>query len=200
MEDIYLTIDKPISNILHKEKASKFYGFAIPVHSVEEIKNALISVVKEHPGASHHCYAYKIALKNKIQYRANDDGEPNGTAGMPIYNQILSHNLTNILLVSVRYFGGTKLGISGLIKAYKTSVKYTLAESHIIEKQIKDIILIKFKYPQLSEVMNRIKKNNATILNQKMEISCEIKISIRKSKTNQITNDLSLLKNVKFEL
>lgn len=196
MNDTFFTIKNSVENILYKEKGSKFWGFAFPVSTIEDVKISLQKVKKEHPSARHHCYAYKLGFNNKIQYRMNDDGEPSGTAGTPLYNQILSHKLTNILIVSVRYFGGTKLGVSGLIRAYKTNAKETLGVTKIIEKQIEDRLSIAFHYPQLSEVMNRIKKNEGIILKQKMELSCEIQISIRKSKTACLMRELSLLKNV----
>lgn len=196
MTDTFLTIAQPIENILYKEKGSKFWGFAFPVSTMDEIKDRLEKIKKEHPTARHHCYAYRLGTENDIQYRANDDGEPNGTAGIPIYNQILSHELTNILIISVRYFGGTKLGVSGLIKAYKTNAKETIEAGEIIEKMIETQLVITFQYPQLSEVMNRVKKSEGTILKQKMELSCEIQISIRKSKTEHLIHELSLLKNV----
>ncbi|APD05810.1 xaa-Pro dipeptidase [Flavobacteriaceae bacterium UJ101] len=196
MTDTFFTIEHAVENILYKDKGSKFWGFAFPVSTIEDVKDVLQKIKKEHPTAGHHCYAYKLGTEKTIQYRANDDGEPNGTAGIPIYNQILSHNLTNLVIISVRYFGGTKLGVSGLIKAYKTNAKETLEVAQIIEKKIEDQLTISFQYPQLSEVMNRIKKNEATILKQKMELSCEIQVSIRKSKTESFIEELSLLKNV----
>ncbi len=196
MTDSYLTIAEPVKSILYKDKGSKFWGYAFPVSSLEDVRFFLEEVKKEHPSARHHCYAYKIGTENMVQYRANDDGEPNGTAGIPIYNQILSYNLTNLLIISVRYFGGTKLGVSGLIKAYKTNAKETLENSSIIEKQIEDCITIQFQYPQLSEVMSIIKKSEGTILNQKMELSCEIQLSIRKAKTESLYQELERLKNV----
>lgn len=196
MNDIFYTIAKPIKDILYREKGSKFLGYAFPVNTVEEVKDCLDKIKKEHTTARHYCYAYKIGFENNIQYRANDDGEPNGTAGIPIYNQILSHELTNILIVSVRYFGGTKLGVSGLIKAYKTNAKDTLQAASVIEKQIENQLVVKFNYPQLSKVLNFIKKNEGTILNQKMELSCEIRFMIRKTKTKSLLQKFALMKNV----
>ncbi len=196
MNDIFFTIERPVKDIIHKEKDSKFWGHAFPINTIEDVKDCLKKIKKQHPTARHYCYAYRIGVENNVQYRANDDGEPNGTAGTPIYNQILSHQLTNILVVSVRYFGGTKLGVSGLIKAYKTNTKDILQASSIIEKHIKDAILVQFEYPQLSKIMNIIKKNNGTILKQRMELSCEIQFAIRKTKTELLLHDLSLIKNV----
>ena len=127
LEDIYRTIETPSRETLFKEKASKFFGYAFPVLSEDDVKMKLEYLKKKHPSARHFCYAYQLGIK-EIRFRVNDDGEPNNSAGLPIYGQIQSFELTNILIVSVRYFGGTKLGISGLISAYKTSAKITLEQ------------------------------------------------------------------------
>ena len=125
MQFSYTTIKTEVRDILLKEKGSKFIGFAFPINNEKELKTALEGLKIEHPKATHHCYAFRIGI-NGENYRANDDGEPSGSAGLPIYNQLLAHNLTNILVVIVRYYGGTKLGVSGLVKAYKESTKITL--------------------------------------------------------------------------
>ncbi len=196
MNDIFFTIKQPVKDIIYKEKGSKFWGYAFPINTIENVKDYLEKVKKLHPTARHYCYAYKIGIENNVQYRANDDGEPNGTAGIPIHNQILSYQLTNILIISVRYFGGIKLGVSGLIKAYKTNAKDVLQASSIIEKHIEDAILVKFDYPQFSKVMNLIKKNDGTIAKQKMALSCEIQFAIRKTKTELLLHHFSLMQNV----
>ncbi len=138
-KDTYKTLAKPSEEILFKEKNSKFYGYAFPVTNEDEIKNHLETLRKQHHGAVHFCYAFQIGT-NKIQYRANDDGEPSNSAGMPIYGQIQSFGLTNVLVVIVRFFGGVKLGVGGLISAYRTAAQMALEESEIIEKTI-DIFL-----------------------------------------------------------
>ena len=143
----FFEIKEDIKDISFKEKGSKFIGFALKVNSVNEVKSIISKIKKEHPMARHHCYAYKISDKNL--YRANDDGEPSGTAGLPIYNQILSHDISNIILVVVRYFGGTKLGVSGLIKAYKNSAKITLEQAVLIKKIKTKDLRLEFDYTKL---------------------------------------------------
>ena len=131
----YQTIEKPIENVLVKEKGSKFIGFAYPILSENDYKEKLNKIKELHPKATHHCYAFRLGL-NGENYRINDDGEPSGSAGLPIYNQLLAHDVTNILLIIVRYFGGTKLGVGGLVKTYKESAKSTLEEAKIITKEL----------------------------------------------------------------
>ena len=135
INDTYNTITKPSQDVLFKDKNSKFFGYAFPVKSEEEIKSYLEALKKQHHSARHWCYAYQLGTET-TNYRANDDGEPNNSAGMPIYGQIQSFNLTNVLVVVVRYFGGVKLGVGGLINAYKTTAQLALESSNIIEKTI----------------------------------------------------------------
>jgi uncharacterized YigZ family protein len=177
-QDTYLTIFKPSEEIIFKEKNSKFMGFAFPVNTEEEIKKQLEWVKKQHPNAGHYCYAYQLGTRNKT-YRVNDDGEPNNSAGLPIYGQILSFGLTNILIVVVRYFGGIKLGVGGLIAAYKTTAQKTLETLDIIEKTIDIHFEIQFDYLQMNKVMRLIKENQWDIVNQKMELNCCIEIKTR---------------------
>jgi uncharacterized YigZ family protein len=179
IQDTYFTINQPSTEVLFKEKNSKFFGYAFPINSEEEVKTHIESLKKQHFSARHWCYAYQIGT-DKIQYRANDDGEPNNSAGMPIYGQIQSFNVTNILVVVVRYFGGVKLGVGGLITAYKTAAQMALEESEIIEKTIDIHFLVHFDYKNMNKVMRVIKEKNITIVAQKMEESCEIEISTRK--------------------
>ena len=157
--DLYKTIDFPSEEVLLKEKNSKFFGYAIPVTSEEEVKENLERLRKEHFSARHWCYAYQIGTE-KIQYRANDDGEPNNSAGMPIYGQIQSFDITNVLIVVVRYFGGVKLGVGGLISAYKTAAQMALESAEIIEKTIDIHFLISFGYANMNKVMRIIKEKN----------------------------------------
>lgn len=185
MIDNYQTIKNPISEILFKDKNSKFFGFAFPVDSEDDVKLALEELKQLHPSANHHCYAYKIGVEN-FTYRANDDGEPNNSAGMPIYGQILSFDVTNILIVVVRCFGGTKLGVSGLINAYKTTAQMVLEQSEIIEKVIKIKFKLNFGYDKMSNVMRIIKEKNLEITSQKMELECEFVISVRKKEASKI--------------
>jgi uncharacterized YigZ family protein len=179
VNDTYKTIEKASSEILFKEKNSKFFGFAFPVVSEEEVKTHLEVLKKEHFSARHWCYAYQIGTE-KIHYRANDDGEPNNSAGMPIYGQIQSFDVTNILVVVVRYFGGVKLGVGGLISGYKTAAQMALENTEIIEKTIDKHISLSFGYAHMNKVMRIIKEKNLTILSQKMELDCEIVVATRK--------------------
>ena len=181
MQDTYKTIAFASEEILFKEKNSKFFSYAFPVTNEEEIKNHLEQLKKQHYGAVHNCYAFQIGTET-IQYRANDDGEPSNTAGTPIYGQIQSFGLTNILVVVVRYFGGVKLGVGGLITAYRTAAQMALEASEIIEKTINVTYSITFDYKNMNKVMRVIKEKNIEIETQKMDLGCEIIISTRKKK------------------
>ncbi len=183
-EDTYYEIEKP-SEGLFKEKGSKFIARAFPVHQEEEIKTILKQLRKEYYDARHHCYAY-ILNPDKATYRTNDDGEPSGSAGKPIYGQLLSHNLTNILVVVIRYFGGTKLGIPGLINAYKTATKDAIANNNIITKTINDIYALKFDYPLMNVVMRLIKDENLQQLKSQFELSCSLEIAVRKHDSERL--------------
>jgi uncharacterized YigZ family protein len=169
IKDTYTTIAKATDEILFKEKSSKFYGYAFPIESEEEVKPIIELLRKQHPHAVHYCYAYQIGSE-KISYRANDDGEPNNSAGAPIYGQIQSFGLTNILLVVVRIFGGIKLGVGGLITAYKTAAQLVLEEAEIIEKTIDTPFLISFDYKNMNKVMRVIKEKKLDIVTQTMEL------------------------------
>jgi uncharacterized YigZ family protein len=179
-KDNYKTIEKPSRETLFKEKGSKFFGYAFPVLSEDDVKEKLEGLKKKHHAARHFCYAYQIGIENK-QYRANDDGEPNNSAGLPIYGQIQSFKVTNILIVSVRYFGGTKLGVGGLISAYKTSAQLALEASNILEKTINIHYKLTFNYDLMNAVMRIIKEKNIEITNQKLEMDCQYTISVRKN-------------------
>ncbi len=185
MEDTYKTIALPSDEILYKEKNSKFFGYAFPIQSEAEVKPIIDSLRKQHPHAVHYCYAYQLGTE-KIVYRANDDGEPSNSAGMPIYGQIQSFGVTNILIVVVRIFGGVKLGVGGLISAYKFAAQMTLETAKIIEKTIDIHFLISFGYKNINKVMRVIKEKNVEIMAQKMEISCEIEICTRKKNAEMI--------------
>jgi uncharacterized YigZ family protein len=169
IKDTYTTIAQATEEILFKEKSSKFFGYAFPIQSEEEVKPIIEQLRKLHPHAVHYCYAYQIGTE-KISYRANDDGEPNNTAGAPIYGQIQSFGLTNVLLVVVRIFGGIKLGVGGLITAYKTTAQLVLEEAEIIEKTIDIHFLISFNYKNMNKVMRVIKEKKLDIVTQSMEL------------------------------
>ncbi|WP_147677530.1 IMPACT family protein [Algibacter pacificus] len=184
-KDTYKTIDRAIEPVLFKDKNSKFHGYAYPVFNEEEVKAKLELLKKEHHAARHWCYAYQLGTET-ISYRANDDGEPNNSAGMPIYGQIQSFDVTNILIVVVRYFGGVKLGVGGLINAYKTTAQLSLEACNILEKTINIDYLITFDYKNMNKVMRVIKERNLNITNQKLELDCQITISVRKKEANSV--------------
>ena len=183
--DTYKTIEIAPEPVLFKDKNSKFFGYAFPVKTEEDIKDYLEFLKKEHHSARHWCYAYQLGTET-IAYRANDDGEPNNSAGMPIYGQIQSFEVTNILLVVVRYFGGVKLGVSGLINAYRTSAQMALETSNIVEKTINIDYLITFDYKNMNKVMRIIKEKNLNIINQKLEMRCQITVSVRKKEAESV--------------
>lgn len=178
-KDTYKTIAYPSEEILFKEKNSKFFGYAFPIDSEQQVKPLIEPLRKKHFNAVHFCYAYQIGTE-KITFRANDDGEPSNSAGMPIYGQIQSQELTNVLIVVVRFFGGTKLGVGGLITAYKTAAQMALEATSIIKKTIDIHYLVSFDYKNMNKVMRVIKEKNLEIITQKMEMGCEIEIATRK--------------------
>ena len=191
--DTYKTIAAPVEEVIFKEKSSKFLGYAFPVTSEEEIKAHLEAVKKAHFSARHWCYAWQLGYGRHQRYRANDDGEPNNTAGIPIYGQIQSFELTNILVIVVRYFGGIKLGVGGLVQAYKTTAQLTLQETEIEEKLITEELVIYFDYPLMNKVMRVVKEQNLTIAAQHLTESCELHLAIRQSdyaKVEEIFNNL----------
>ena len=196
-KDTYKTIAAASEEVLYKEKNSKFFGYAFPVTTEEEIKEILERLRKEHFSARHWCYAYQIGTE-KIQYRANDDGEPNNSAGMPIYGQIQSFEVTNILVVVVRYFGGVKLGVGGLISAYKIAAQMALENSEIVERTINKHFIISFGYANMNKVMRIIKEKNLQIISQKMEMDCEIEISIRKKNVQNLLDTFENLYEIKL--
>jgi len=184
-KDTFKTIAKPSPEVLFKDRGSKFIGYAFPVTSEEEIKEHLRQLKKQHHNARHWCYAWQLGEQYE-KYRANDDGEPSNSTGMPIYGQLQSFDVTRILVVVVRYFGGTKLGVGGLIQAYKTAAQFALEASMIVERTIDDDFLLRFDYPEMNTVMRIIKDEDLTIKHQKMEMDCEITISIRKNNSERI--------------
>lgn len=178
-KDTYRTITKASDEILFKDRGSKFFGYAFPVTSEEEIKPFLEQLKKQHHAARHWCYAWQLG-KQYETYRYNDDGEPSNSAGAPIYGQLQSFDVTNALVVVVRYFGGTKLGVGGLIQAYKAAAQGALEASNIVERTIDMELLLKFAYPEMNKVMRVIKDENLKIIDQKMELDCELKLAVRK--------------------
>ncbi|WP_426276168.1 IMPACT family protein [Chryseobacterium sp. S-02] len=199
MQFEYKTIEKSVENTLLKEKGSKFIGFAYPVNNEEELKNALEKVRTEHPKATHHCYAFRMGL-NGENYRANDDGEPSGSAGLPIYNQLLAHEITNVLVISVRYYGGTKLGVSGLVKAYKESAKITLEEANIAIKELETDIEIQFNFNQQNTIFTLLSKFDAKILNFDSQEKASIIARIKLKNKEYITETLENMQFVEYRV
>ncbi len=198
ISDLYKTIDKP-SKGLYKIKGSKFLSFAYPVFSDLETKPILASIKKEFFDARHHCFAYQLGL-NKEVYRTFDDGEPSGTAGKPILGQINSYQLTNIFIIVVRYFGGTLLGTSGLINAYKLATIDALNNAKIIEKAVETIYEISFDYIAINEIMKILKDENISLLQQDIDNISRISIAVRNSKSEILTNKISKVKTAKLKL
>lgn len=184
MTDSFLTIEKQEEG-LFKDKGSKFIAYAFPVETEDEIKEYIQTLKKEHHSARHHCYAWRLGASKK-RFRANDDGEPSSTAGKPILGQIRKLELTNILVVVVRYFGGTLLGISGLINAYKEAAANVLSKAIIIEKLVETTFELEFDYPNMNPVMRIFKEENLKQKKNQFELRCKIKTSIRKSEADRV--------------
>lgn len=197
IKDAYLTIAEP-AEAIYKERSSKFLAYAYPVESEEEVKEHLDRLHKEFFDATHHCYAYRIGAEGE-HFRANDDGEPSGTAGKPILGQLLSSQITNCLVVVVRYFGGTKLGVSGLIQAYKESTAEVLAVSHIIEKTVDILFDITFPYIAMNGVMRVVKEVNPRIEQQEFDNLCTMRLRIRKSEALLLRSKLEKVEGVAVE-
>lgn len=185
MEDTYKTISIP-SEGLFKDKGSKFISFAFPVNTEDEIREIIQTIKKEHHSARHHCYAWRLGY-DKSLFRANDDGEPSSTAGKPILGQIQSFDLTNILIVVVRYFGGTLLGVSGLINAYRNAASDAINQALIIEKLVEQQLIIAFDYGVMNEVMKIFKDEKLPQINPQFDLKCQITTQIRMSELQRIT-------------
>ena len=168
-----------------KEKGSKFYSYTFSITNENDIKNHLDSLKKDHHSARHWCYAWQLGMKYE-KHRANDDGEPTNSAGTPIYGQLQAFEVTNVLVVVVRYFGGTKLGIGGLIKAYKTAAKLALENSEIIQKTINEEFILQFNYSEMNKVMRIVKEEQISIINQKLDLNCLYVISVRKKEADKV--------------
>ncbi len=189
MKDTYQTLLHPATGE-YKEKGSKFIAYAQAIYKEADIKLFLADIKKEHPKARHHCYAYRLGLDKLKNYRANDDGEPSGTAGKPILGQIDSMGVSNIMIIVVRYFGGTKLGVPGLIRSYKTASRDALEKGKIITKQVTDCYEISFDYIKMNLVMRLLKKEQLSILEQTYDNACKIKIQMRQSEQERIIQAL----------
>lgn len=195
--DLYTTI-KTASQGVYKEKGSRFIAFAYPVSDQEEIKCIIERTRKEHYDAKHHCYAYMIGHE-RITWRINDDGEPSGTAGKPILGQINSFGLTNILIVVSRYFGGTLLGVSGLLNAYRSAASSAILNAEIIECTIQDYYEISYPYILMNEVMKILKEENIGQSDQSFDLECHIKLNFRASSSKKILSRLSRIEGLKYK-
>lgn len=194
--EVYKTIDVEVKQVLYKEKGSKFIGYLFSVASEEDVKKYLDEVKKQYHDARHWCYAYRLGYEGE-KYRVNDDGEPSNTAGQPIYGQLLSFDVTNVLLVVVRYFGGVKLGVGGLIKAYRSCAEETLLEAIIEEKIIKKTLTINSSYEHVDKVMRLIKTYNLEIQHQEMYLDCQFVLLSPVSIFNTVVKSFQDLRFVK---
>ncbi len=196
-QDTYKTIESPAEGIF-RDRGSKFIGYVYPIQSEEDIKSIVQNLKAEHPKARHHCWAMRLSSDRSV-FRINDDGEPSGTAGRPILNTLLSHDLTQILIVVVRYFGGTLLGVPGLINAYKTAAAEAILAANIIEKTINDRYQLVFGYLQLNEVIKLIKDKQLKIISQEMNNDCELVVEIRQAEVNQLIGQFEKIPNLKLK-
>jgi uncharacterized YigZ family protein len=196
-EDLYKTI-KSTSEGLFKDKGSKFLAFAYPFENESEIKNIIEPLRKEHFKAVHFCYAYRIGL-DRTNFRVNDDGEPSGSAGRPILNVLLSKEITNILVVVVRYWGGTLLGVPGLINAYKSATEEAIANAEIIEKTVNDVYQITFDYVQMNDIMKVVKDFDLRMKNQQFDNQCVIEIEFRQSISPQVVKRFEKIDEIVVE-
>jgi uncharacterized YigZ family protein len=194
--DFYYTISKE-GQAEFKDRGSRFMAYAFPVEDVSSFKKRLASLKEEHPKAAHHCFAYRLGLDGNT-FRASDDGEPSGTAGKPILGQIDSRELTNVAIVVVRYFGGTLLGVPGLINAYKMAASMSLQTIPVIQKNVETVYRLQFDYTILNDVMTILKKYNCTILAQDLQLFCEIKTGISKNREEEAMYALKKFKGMEI--
>ncbi len=196
-QDTYKTIQAPSEGIF-RDRGSKFIAYAYPIQSEEEVKSIIQELKIAHPKASHHCWALRLSPDRSV-FRINDDGEPSGTAGRPILNTLLSHDLTQILIVVVRYFGGTLLGVPGLINAYKTAAAEAISAAKVIEKTINDQYQLVFDYLQLNEVMKLIKDKELKIISQETNNNCKLLVEIRQAEVNQLIGQFEKIPNLRIQ-
>jgi uncharacterized YigZ family protein len=197
-QDFYYTIEKE-ATAEFKDRGSKFIGYALPVNSVESFKEKLNEVKKLHPKATHHCFAYRLGLDGNT-YRVSDDGEPSGSAGRPILGQIDSKELVNVLVVVVRYFGGTLLGVPGLINAYKSAAALALQTTPLVQRQVEQELMVQFDYTQLNEIMRVVKQYNGRVISQEMQLFCSMKLAVPRNRCTEINYILKELRNVEVSL
>mgnify|MGYP000229812110 FL=1 len=195
----YKTILKPSEEVLYKDKGSKFYGYAFPIHTTEEVKKHIDKLKKKHSNAGHFCFAFQHGI-DTVYYRTSDDGEPSNSAGLPIYGQLQAFDVTNVLVVVVRYFGGTKLGVGGLISAYKTTAKLSLETSVVKQMDILIPFKLTFEYKELSQVMRIIKKQQLILKSQRLEMECEVVILAKKSVEKSLQTTFEAFHKIKVEI
>lgn len=195
-DDSYRTIEAPAEG-LFKDRGSKFHAYAFPIRSETDPKPLLATLREQHPKAAHHCYAYRLGL-DRNHYRANDDGEPSGSAGRPILNTLYSQDLTNVLVVVVRYFGGSLLGIPGLVNAYKTATEAALARAVIVEKHVCDEYEITFPYEATSEVNRIVKNHDLEMTEQRFDTECTFKVLVRKTLLNRVVGAFENIEKVQI--
>jgi uncharacterized YigZ family protein len=198
MEDHFKTIALQADGY-YKDRGSKFIARIYPAETAEDCKNILIAIKKEFHDARHHCYAYRIQPEDE-EFRSNDDGEPSGTAGKPILNQLYSNELFNVVLIVVRYFGGTKLGTSGLINAYKTAAQEAIKSAKIVKRYITRDMELHFEYPLMNDVMRIIKEENLEIIDQFYDKNCVIKLTVNKSKLVRVESRMKKLLTLEFKV
>lgn len=195
-DDTYKTIQE-LSEGVYRDKGSKFIAYLYPINSENDLKDIIVALKAEHPKARHHCWALRLSPDRTV-FRLNDDGEPSGTAGRPILNTLLSNELTNILAVVVRYFGGTLLGVPGLINAYKSATVDAVNNAKIIEKTVNSVFRIEFGHPQMNEVMKIVKEEDLKISNQNFDLNCSFLLEIRQSQVNKVLGKLEKIEGLKW--
>ena len=195
-DDTYKTIQE-LSEGVYRDKGSKFIAYLYPINSENDLKDIIVALKAEHPKARHHCWALRLSPDRTV-FRLNDDGEPSGTAGRPILNTLLSNELTNILAVVVRYFGGTLLGVPGLINAYKSATVEAVKNAKIIEKTVNSVFRIEFGHPQMNEVMKIVKEEDLKISNQNFDLNCSFSLEIRQSQVNKVIGRLEKVEGLRW--
>lgn len=199
ISDTYKTITDPSPQVVFKDRKSKFFGYAFPLQDENKVKTIIHSLKKKHPSADHFCYAWQLGAQQPT-YRANDDGEPNNSAGMPIYGQLKSFDVTNVLVVVVRLFGGTKLGVSGLINAYKNTAQMALEASVIDEKVIDVKFELHFGYNLTNDVMRLLKRENIRIVSQEMTVTCTMVVTVPQSRKDKVEKELKRVHRLQFTM
>ena len=195
----YKTLETPSNEVLYKDKGSKFFGYAFPIKTKEEFKSVIEHIKQKHSSAGHFCFAYQLGIEIPY-YRASDDGEPSNSAGLPIYGQLQAFGITNVLVVVVRYFGGTKLGVGGLISAYKNTAKLSLEASTIKTLDVLIPLKLTFAYKDLSQVMRIIKKYQLVLKSQRLEMDCEVEILVKKMTLKTIKTTFEAFHKIKVEM